>query len=159
MGHRETMRTAIPSIIKGLRETPRRRLLEMWQEWYGKDAPSGIRRELLVPFLAYRIQEKTHGGLKPSIRAELRRLARVLEKAPASPTRMFRPKPKPGTRIVRQWHGQTHEVLVTESGYEYRGARYRSLSKIARKITGTRWSGPAFFGLNKANSVCGNDRD
>lgn len=149
------MRTAIPSIIKGLRETPRRRLLEMWQEWYGKDAPSGIRRELLVPLLAYRIQEKTLGGLKPSTRAELRRLARVLEKTPAFPARVFRHKPKPGTRIVHQWHGQTHEVSVTESGYEYRGADYRSLSQIVRKITGTRWSGPAFFGLNKTNSVPG----
>lgn len=159
MGHRETMPTAILSIIKGLRGAPRQRLLEMWQEWYGKDAPSGIRRELLVPFLAYRIQEKAHGGLKPSTRAELRRVARVLEKNPASPTRICRPKPKPGTRIVRQWHGQTHEVLVTESGYEYRGASYRSLSQIVRKITGTRWSGPAFFGLNAANSVSGRPHD
>lgn len=153
------MRTAIPSIIKGLRDAPRRRLLEMWQEWYGKDAPPAIRRELLVPFLAYRIQEKTHGGLKPSTRAELRRLARVLEKAPDSRMRVFRPKPKPGTRIIRRWHGQTHEVSVTESGYEYGGATYRSLSQIVRKITGTRWSGPAFFGLNGANSLSGRHHD
>lgn len=153
------MRTAISPIIKGLREAPRRRLLEIWQEWYGKDAPSGIRRELLVPFLAYRIQEKTHGGLKPSTRAELRRVARALEKAPDSPTRISRPKPKPGTRIIRQWHGQTHEVLVAESGYEYRGASYRSLSQIVRKITGTRWSGPAFFGLNGADPVSGRRHD
>jgi hypothetical protein len=60
---------------------------------------------------------------------------------------------------VRQWHGQTHEVLVIESGYEYRGTGYRSLSQVVRKITGTRWSGPAFFGLNKTNFVTGHHRD
>jgi Protein of unknown function (DUF2924) len=60
---------------------------------------------------------------------------------------------KCGTRLIRQWRGEPHEVTSTESGFEYRGTIYRSLSEIARKITGTRWSGPAFFKLNKAKAV------
>lgn len=67
----------------------------------------------------------------------------------------IRPTIHPGTRLLRQWRGDTHEVVVADSGYEYRGATYHSLSEIARKITGTRWSGPAFFGLNSARSVPG----
>jgi hypothetical protein len=113
----------------------------------------------MVPFLAYRIQEKAYGGLKTSTRIELRRIARSLEKSAASPKLRIQPRIKPGTRIVRQWKGATHEVLVTESGYEYGGARFRSLSRIARKITGTRWSGPAFFGLRNGAASEGSADD
>jgi hypothetical protein len=106
-----------------------------------------------VPFLAYKIQENAYGGLKPSTRSQLRRIAIELEKSTASPEFKVRRKLKSGTRILREWHGQTHEVIVTESGYEYGGAGYRSLSEVARKITGARWSGPAFFRLNQTPSV------
>ena len=129
----------------------RTELLALWQRLYGKPAPSGIRRELMVPFLSYRLQENHYGGLKPSTRAELRRIARSLE---SNPKRVVvRQRIKPGTRLFRQWRRETHEVFVTESGYEYRGVAYKSLSELARKITGTRWSGPAFFGLNKIRSI------
>jgi len=101
----------------------------------------------MVPFLAYRTQEIAYGGLKPATRAELRRIARAIENSSYSTDQIRKPRVKPGTRIFRQWRGETHEVVVTESGFEYRRARYNSLSEIARKITGTRWSGPAFFGL------------
>ena len=112
-------------------------------------------REILVPFLAYRIQENAHGGLKPIALAELRRIARALDKNRMSNGPVVRARIKTGTRLFRQWRGHTHEVFVTESGYEYRRVGYRSLSEIARKITGTRWSGPAFFGLKRASSVPG----
>ena len=101
----------------------------------------------MIPFLAYRIQENAHGGLKPSTRSELRRIARGIENPSASSGQVLQPRIKPGTQIIRQWRGETHEVVVIESGYQYRQASYQSLSEIARKITGTRWSGPAFFGL------------
>ena len=131
----------------------RQQLLELWQEVYGRAAPEGLRREHLVPFLAYRIQENAHGGLKPSTRSELRRIAQGLEK-PGGPTESKnRTKMKSGTRLIRQWRGEAHEIGATESGFEYRGTTYRSLSEIARKITGTRWSGPAFFKLNGAKAV------
>jgi hypothetical protein len=104
----------------------------------------------LIPFLAYRIQEKAYGGLKPSTRSELRRIARELEKSKDSPNLKVRSRAKTGSRVYREWRGETHEVTVTGDGYEYRGLAFRSLSQIARKITGVRWSGPAFFGLNSA---------
>lgn len=138
-----------------MRDLSRQQLLELWQKVYGRAAPEGLRRELLVPFLAYRIQENAHGGLKQSTLFELRRIARELEK-PGGPTESSsRLRIKPGTRLIRQWRGQSHEVAATESGFEYRGTAYRSLSEIARKITGTRWSGPAFFKLNGAKDLRG----
>jgi hypothetical protein len=135
-----------------LRDLSRQQLLELWQEVYGRTAPEGLRREQLVPLLAYRIQENAHGGLKPSTLSELRRIARNLEKPRGSTESRSRPKIKSGTRLIRQWRGEAHEVGTTESGFEYRGTTYRSLSEIARKITGTRWSGPAFFKLNGAKA-------
>jgi hypothetical protein len=127
----------------------REQLLELWQKLHRRAAPPGIRRELLVPFLAYKIQENAYGGLKPSTRSQLRRIAIELEKSAASHEFRIKRKLKSGTRILREWHGQTHEVIVTGSGFEYGGAGYRSLSEVARKITGARWSGPAFFRLNR----------
>jgi hypothetical protein len=130
-------------------------LLDLWQELYGKTPPPKIRRELMVPFLAYRMQERQYGGLKTSTRSELRHIARHLDRKPSGALRV-RTRIKPGTRLCRQWRGKMHEIFVTESGYEYLGVGYRSLSKMARKITGTQWSGPAFFGLKKLNDLPGN---
>jgi hypothetical protein len=143
-----------PDVSTQIAELPglsRQQLLDLWHEVYGRNAPPGIRRELMVPFLAYRLQEKAYGGHKPATRSKLLRIARALEKAPSKNRLILQPGTKPGTRIFRQWRGESHEVLVTESGYEYRGAKYESLSGIARKITGTRWSGPAFFGLKQGS--------
>ena len=147
------MHAAIASQIAQLRALSRPQLLDMWQKLYDRAAPPGIRRELLVPFLAYRMQEHAYGGLKSSARSELRRIARDLEKSAGSTRLIPRRKIKAGTRLLREWRGQTHEVITTESGYEYRGVGYRSLSEIARKVTGTRWSGPAFFGLKNAKTA------
>jgi len=139
--------------IAKLRALSRQQLLDTWQKVYRRAAPVGIRRELLVPFLAYRMQENAYGGLKPSTLSELRRIARDLETPGGATDARRRPRIKSGTRLIRQWRGETHEVRVAVSGYEYRGTTYRSLSEIARKITGTRWSGPAFFGLNRTQPV------
>ena len=106
----------------------------------------------MVPFLAYRIQENAYGGLKPATRSKLRRIAGELEKSGASPEVRAPRKIKPGTCLLRHWRGEEHEVRVTGSGYEYKGASFPSLSHIARQITGTRWSGPAFFGLRNGNA-------
>jgi len=146
------MEADVSGQIAQLRSLSRQQLLELWQEHYGKAAPLGIRRELVVPFLAYRMQENQHGGLKSSTRTELRRIARGLERSSSSEL-LARPRIKPGTRLCRRWQGEMHEIFVTVSGFEYRGVGYRSLSAVARKITGTRWSGPAFFGFKNANSV------
>jgi Protein of unknown function (DUF2924) len=146
------MSQEVSSQLEKLPSFTRQQLLDLWLKLYGRAAPPGIRRELMVPFLAYRIQEKAYGGLKAAIRAQLLRIARALEN-PSTTEWLSKPKIKPGTRILRQWRGETHEIMVIESGYEYRAASYHSLSEIARKITGTRWSGPAFFGLKDKSSV------
>jgi len=149
------MGAKVSARVTQLHSLSRRQLLELWQKHYEKPAPLGIRRELMIPCLAYRIQEICYGGLKPSSRAELRRLAASLKKDPSSEL-SGRALIKPGARLFRRWRGQMHEVFVIETGYEYRGDAYRSLSEVARKITGTRWSGPAFFGLKKVHSLPGN---
>jgi hypothetical protein len=146
------MEPAVSTQIAELPSFSRQGLLELWQKLYQKAAPEGVRREILIPFLAYRIQEKAYGGLKPSIRLELRRIARALEKSKDSSKLKVRSRSKTGSRIYREWRGETHEVTVTGDGYEYRGLAFRSLSQIARKITGVRWSGPAFFRLNGART-------
>ena len=152
------MASQIPDQIAKLRVLSRSELLDLWQELYNKAAPPSIRREILVPFLAYRIQENAYGSLKPTALAELRPIARALDRNRTSNEPLGRPRIKTGTRLFRQWRDHTHEVFVTESGYEYRQVSYRSLSEIARRITGTRWSGPAFFGLKKASSDLGAPR-
>lgn len=114
------------------------------------ETPPGIRREILIPFLSYRIQENAYGGLKPSVRTELRRIAESLKANPSG--LRGRSRIKPGSRILRRWRGEMHEVIAEESGFKYRGASYQSLSQIARRVTGTRWSGPAFFGLKTTKS-------
>jgi hypothetical protein len=102
----------------------------------------------MVPILAYRLQEREYGGLSHTARTRLREIAASLrtEKVPA---RDSDSAPGTGSKLIRSWQGEVHEVLATASGYEYRGKTYSSLSRIAREITGTRWSGPLFFGVKK----------
>ncbi len=105
--------------------------------------------DLLQRALAYHIQERAEGGLS---KAALKRLAHLGDPRGnvGRPPRPAPPRLRPGTRLVREWRGSVHQVTVGEDGFDYRGARYASLSRIAREITGTRWSGPLFFGLRKA---------
>ncbi|MGD1156891.1 MAG: DUF2924 domain-containing protein [Terriglobia bacterium] len=124
----------------------RRELMAVWRQLYKRKAPPQMRSGLLVQILAYRIQEQAYGGLSAETRKRLHELARKLEANPrielSGVVRI-----KPGTRLIRDWRGQSHCVTVLENGYEYAGKGYPSLSQIARLITGTRWSGPLFFGL------------
>ena len=138
-------------IQKRLAELPkleRSELLELWVENFGKKPATGTRRELLVPILAYRIQERAYGGLKPETLARLRKVALALEKNPKAKI-IDNSGLNHGTRVSRSWRGVIHEVTVSSGRFEYRGGTYKSLSEIARLITGTRWSGPKFFGLKK----------
>ena len=152
------MGASVSGQIGKSRALPRQQLLEIWKKVYGRAAPLGIRRELLVPFLAYRIQENALGGLPPRVSAELSQIIRAFSKN-GSLGSLSQPALRAGTRLLRSWRGETHEIDVTDVGYEYRGTCYRSLSEIARKITGTRWSGPAFFGLKTATVLRGGNHD
>ena len=117
-----------------------------WRRLYEKHSPK-ISRDLLVLGIGYRLQELEHGGLGKATLSKLATLAKTLRQ-----TGRVGPAPsltlKAGTRLVRQWHGRTHTITVTEDGFEYGGMLYPSLSKIAKAITGAHWSGPRFFGLH-----------
>jgi len=129
-----------------LKSLPIKELKQQWRSLYGCEPPHRISRELLTRGVAYRIQEQTFGGLKPSTRRLLERLGsdarcgRPLRLAAAAPA-------SAGTVLMRDWQGATHEVKVLDRGVLYQRKRYRSLSEVARLITGSRWSGPLFFGL------------
>ena len=121
-------------------------LKNRWRSLYGTKPPQKIHRSLLMAAIAHRIQEKALGPLKCSVRRHLMQAANN----PATP----RPsphypslRPRAGTVLVRDWGGVTHQAKVLEDGILFRSKRYKSLSAIARVITGTRWSGPLFFGL------------
>ncbi len=117
-----------------------------WRRLYRSHPPLHIRRDLLVLAIAWKLQERVHGGLTP---AQKRKLAGITEELKKGGNLSSGPaiRLKLGSRLVREWRGETHTVLVLEDGFEWNGKRRRSLSAIAREITGTRWSGPLFFGL------------
>lgn len=110
-----------------------------WQRRYGPP-PQHRSSELLRRVLAWRIQADVYGGLDAPTRRMLER-DQVEMKVSATP----------GMRLAREWAGRRHEVCVIESGVVYEGCTFRSLSEVARHITGQRWNGPRFFGLRQAN--------
>jgi len=121
-------------------------LRQRWTEFYSMAPSPRISRELLIRGVAHRMQEEAHGDLGKACRRQLARLAATLREdgsLEVTQTRSF----KPGTKLIREWKGQVHEVVITGGTYIWAGQHYRSLSPIARAITGTRWSGPRFFGL------------
>ena len=142
---------AVPDLLIGqiatLEALGIEQLRSRWAEAYGRPPPPCSHRQFLVRCLAHRLQENALGGFAPAQRRRLADLAARLEGD--AETALFLPlRIKPGTRLIRAWRGKRHQVTVLEDGFDYRGERYGSLSAIARAITGARWSGPAFFGLN-----------
>ncbi len=121
-------------------------LKDRWRYVYGTEPPPRSSRKLLVSAIGYRMQERVFGGLKLSVR-------RLLERASedAGGHRISRTRPvtraSAGTVLIRDWQGKSHHVTVLDRGVLYRKKNYRSLSQVARVITGCRWSGPLFFGL------------
>jgi hypothetical protein len=124
---------------------------DRWKQFFGSTPPTQLRRDLMIPILAYRIQEQTFGSLSARTQQRLLDLSRAFEQG-RDPVVARAPHMRPGTRLVRQWGDRVHLVSVESNGYEYQGARYRSLSQIARLITGSRRSGPLFFGIKGEQS-------
>lgn len=114
-----------------------------WRRLFGTPAPPAFGIALTARAIAARYQEQAFGGLT---KGELRTLQGQIRKNERKPCRAT--VVKPGTWLSRTWHGEVHEVVVLDRGYEYRGTRHQSLSAIAQKITGAKWSGPRFFGLH-----------
>jgi hypothetical protein len=121
-------------------------LRQQWRVLYKAEVSPHLSRELLLRAVAYRMQKVALGGLRPQRQRQLRQFAQQLNKSQQGRIGP-RPELKPGTRLVREWRGRTYEVLVLDDGFSWQGTGYRSLSALARKITGTAWSGPLLFGL------------
>jgi hypothetical protein len=125
-------------------------LRQYWRDLYRSEPPVRMSRELLIQAIAYRMQEKAFGGLSRAARMKLVGGGAARGEAGLARARTQH-RFKPGTRLLREWQGQTHEVTATAEGaFFYRDTSFRSLSEVARQITGTRWSGPAFFGLRQS---------
>src|ERR1700730_5397625 len=136
--------------LEQLRELSSEELRERWQTLFGAEPPPKLRSSLMVQAIAYRLQEKALGGLKP---ATLRLLERIADDAAARrqvSTTPEKVRVRAGTVLIQEWHGTKHQVIVLKEGFLYRAKCFRSLSRIARAITGSRWSAPLFFGLKSS---------
>ena len=133
--------------LAALKTTPTTELKAQWRQLFGAEPPPYNRR-FLESRLAYRIQELAYGGLKPQTIERLEALGEQLDGGRRDARRRPADRlPIAGTRLVREWQGVAHTVTVTRDGFEWQGRPYRSLSAVARAITGTRWNGWTFFGL------------
>lgn len=123
----------VKSALADLMNLDRQGLVDMWMAEFGCPTPPKVKQDLLRQILGYRIQVKLLGGLSKSDQRRL--LGKVSETL------------SQGSHLIRVWNGETHQVTVRDKIYFYQGKEWRSLSAIARHITGTNWSGPAFFGI------------
>jgi hypothetical protein len=132
--------------LSALAEMDAPRLWAEWRRLYRSRPPKMLRRDLLQLGVAWKLQERVLGGLSAATKRQLAELARTMAtKSDLAKTRKV--TLKPGARLIRAWAAETHEILVVEDGFLWRGAKWRSLSVIAREMTGTHWSGPRFYGL------------
>jgi hypothetical protein len=148
----EVGEASIDQALEALDHLDHAALKARWRVFSGGDPPKRLSRQLLLRALAHAMQEKAFGGLSATVRQRLQRLGAELHTtgriASVGSQSMF----KPGTRLIREWQGCTHEVTALEHGFQWNGETYRSLSAIARAITGTRWNGHVFFGLKSGQS-------
>jgi hypothetical protein len=139
--------------LAALQAAPITHLKQQWRELFGKEPPP-FNRAYIQSRLAYRIQELAYGGLKPETRARLEALGEQLDGGNVVLRRIRADsRPLPGTRLIREYDGIQHVVTVRGDDFEYEGRPYRSLSAVARHITGTRWNGWTFFGLKGGSGV------
>jgi hypothetical protein len=147
---RSPAQTQLSQKIAGLTDLSSQQLREEWRRLY-RSQPPRLSRDLLIRTIAYRMQELAYGGPSKATLRKLQALTKVLESNGClvgdADLRI-----RPGMRLVREWHGRVHTVVVTEDGFEFGGKTYSSLSQIARAITGAHWSGPRFFGLKQRRS-------
>jgi len=149
----EPQRVALAGELATLHSLDIEQLRARWRTLYETDAPSRFSRDLLIGAVAYRLQERALGGLKPATRRLFQRAAHARRPLKLAPVRTL----APGAVLIREWGGVKHQVVVLESGFTFRGKRYRSLSEVARLITGSRWSGPLFFALKNRTKAGAGD--
>ena len=143
-----TKQDPIPARLAALKTTSTPDLKQQWRDLFDSEPPP-FNRRYLESRLAYRIQELAYGGLKPETVKRLEALGEQLDGGDRKKSRIRadRDRPITGTRLLREWQGVEQMVTVTTDGFERQGRPYKSLSAIARAITGTRWNGWVFFGL------------
>ena len=147
------MTDPIPARLAALKTMPLSELKAQWRDLFGAEPP-GYNRRFLESRLAYRIQELAYGGLKPETVKRLEALGEQFADRNLTRRRSgHNTMPIGGTRLLREWQGVEHTVTVLAEGYEWQGRPYRSLSAIARAITGTRWNGLVFFGLKNRRAA------
>ena len=151
----EREREKLTGEIAGLQSLDLEQLKARWRTLYQTEAPTRFSRDLLMRAVAYRLQERALGGLKPATRRLFQRIA-----ADAHARRPLKLKPlrrlEPGAVLIRQWGGVKHKIVVLGNGFSFRSQCYGSLSAVARQITGSHWSGPLFFGLkNRTKAEAG----
>lgn len=127
-----------------------------WERLYGRPAPKFFRRRFLMRAVAYQMQVKAHGGLSDATKRKLREIAAAARDGTFDAATVG-PRIKPGTKLVRTWHGETHTIMAVENGFSWNGSHYSSLSAIAKAITGTAWNGWTFFGLKSGQPQDGRD--
>jgi hypothetical protein len=122
-------------------------LRERWIAVFGTEPSPRLGRSFMIRALVYRLQERASGGLKPVTQRLLDRI--VGEGSKITRERIPKSRASAGTVLIREWRGVSHRVTVLDQDVVYRGRRYKTLSEVARAITGTHWSGPLFFGLKR----------
>jgi hypothetical protein len=153
-----TSRNELSKQVASLNDLSAQQLRDEWRRLY-RGQPPRLSRDLLIRTIAYRMQELAYGGLSKATQRKLAALTRELKvkgSVVVTPDLSLRP----GARLVREWRGRTHTVVVTEEGFEYADKTFPSLTKIAHAITGAHWSGPRFFGLIRkpaSNGQLGSD--
>ena len=129
-------------------------LRHAWSRFYGTPAPQSMSRELLRLSIGYKLQEEAFGGLNRRTLLQLSATKFNTETRSLASTSPPRPVPKSGTKLIREWQGKVHEVVALDDGrFAYGGSSYRSLTVIARQITGIHQSGPRFFGIKATAST------
>ncbi len=139
---------AIERQLSGIRDLTTAQLNDVWRERFDTEPPAIRSREVLLRLLAWRLQSETFGGFDAPTELKLREIAKALERDGSYEPKIRRGL-SPGVVLTREWKGVAHKVTVTAGGFQHQDKVYRSLSDIARTITGTRWSGPRFFGLEQ----------
>ena len=147
------MTDTVAARVAALKTTSVVELKKMWRELFHNEPPP-FNRRFIETRLAYRIQELVHGGLKRDTLKRIELLGEQLDGGKKEVRRRRQDnRPIAGTRLIREWQGNPCEVLVGVDYFDYQGRRYKSLSSIAKAITGTNRNGWAFFGLVSARSA------
>ena len=149
VANRNTAATAeaVAARLQALEQMDYAALRTEWRRLYRAQPPKRVARDLLLLGVAWKIQAQAFGGLGAATKRRLADQAKTLERN-GDVTRSRVARLKPGAKLVREWRGEIHTVTLVEDGFEWNGRQWRSLSVIAREITGAHWSGPRFFGLN-----------